>query len=217
MFKLVRVAFIALVAILLALAFGSCNKQPVDKQDSSPTTASSTAVPVVESATDVIPGVEDDDSLAATADDEESAGEDSGDDSDSDSEDDADNDDDGDEGDDNGGEDGQEQPSDGDGASEIVIPPPPDERPVDAGVLYSRNCSGCHGDDLGGAKNGPPLKGVAQHYGATELKRFLDDPSAYAVNDKRLVELGRQYSIAMPPAKISPAESDALAAWLLAE
>jgi cytochrome c551/c552 len=214
MVKLVRIAFLALAAILLALALGSCNKQPGDKQDPDSTTARSTAVPVAESASDAIPDVEDDDPLVTTADDEESEGEGTGDDSDGDAEDDADDGDDGDDGDDEGG---QEQPSDGDGASGIVIPPPPDERPVDVEALYGRSCSGCHGDDLGGASSGPPLKDVAQLYGAAELKLFLDDPSAYAANDRRLIELGQQYGIAMPPAKFRPAEMEALAAWLLAK
>jgi cytochrome c551/c552 len=208
MVMLVRVASLALAAVLLALALGSCNKQPGDKQDPDSTTASSTAVPVAESVSEAIPDVKDDDSLVTTPDDEESAGEGTADDSDSDGEDDAD---------DNGDDGGQEQPSDGDGASGIVIPPPPDERPVDVEALYGRSCSGCHGDDLGGARSGPPLKEVAQLYGAAELKLFLDDPSAYAANDRRLIELGEQYGIAMPPAKFRPAEMEALAAWLLAK
>lgn len=87
---------------------------------------------------------------------------------------------------------------------------------IDAAALYkTAQCGFCHGDDLKGARQGPPLTDLDLHWDTRSLAGFLRDPAAYAENNRRLIELGRQYNFAMLGARLSEENRIALAHWLL--
>ena len=141
------------------------------------------------------------------------------------------------EGDESGGEDeegaedegGDEPPAENGGAEEQppadeedeTPEPPADEGPyvnpdIDAAALYrTTQCGFCHGDDLKGARQGPPLTDLDRYWDTRSLAGFLRDPAEYADNDQRLIELGRQYNFAMLGTRLSEENRIALAHWLL--
>lgn len=87
---------------------------------------------------------------------------------------------------------------------------------IDGAEVYAAaGCASCHGADLGGRKMGPPLTGIAPYWTMDEMVRWLKDPSS-AYGKDRLVEIGREYGIVMPPAVgLTEAELIALSRWLL--
>jgi mono/diheme cytochrome c family protein len=121
--------------------------------------------------------------------------------------------------DDGGGAEGAAEDGAGDGDAEAPADDGPVAPPVPAGEeLYrSARCGVCHGDDLGGAEQGPPLKGLSQNYDAGQLKTFMKDPAAYAIDNQRLIDLGRQYELVMPRSRLPEEQLDVLVRWLLAQ
>lgn len=87
---------------------------------------------------------------------------------------------------------------------------------IDGAEVYKNaGCSSCHGADLSGRKMGPPLTGIAPYWTVDEMVRWLKDPSS-AYGKDRLVEIGREYGIVMPPAnRLTETELEALARWLM--
>ncbi|GEM_PF-3142213 len=128
-----------------------------------------------------------------------------------------------------GDEEGGDEPPAEDGGADEQPPaedqetpaPPTDGEPyvnpdIDAAALYrTTQCGFCHGDDLKGGRQGPPLTNLDRYWDTASLAGFLRDPAAYAEDDQRLVELGRQYNFAMLGTRLSEENRIALAHWLL--
>ena len=60
------------------------------------------------------------------------------------------------------------------------------------------NCASCHGESREGKRSGPPLTGLAEHWSAEQLARYLADPDAVVRATPRLAHKAEQYAIAMP-------------------
>jgi len=84
--------------------------------------------------------------------------------------------------------------------------PPQESETVREGrrIFVSDACPTCHGQDRGGANNGPPLQGLRTRWTDEELIRFLREPSAFRQSDPRLRQLAERYKTVMP----SPLRSD---------
>lgn len=89
-----------------------------------------------------------------------------------------------------GGEETAEPPADsgGDGGSESS---------VDAEAVVQQNCISCHGENLEGAGNFPPLNDVGARLSEEEIRSVIDNGQG-----------------AMPPDIIEGEEADAVAKWL---
>ena len=94
----------------------------------------------------------------------------------------------------------------------------PATREAGAKVYRSESCAGCHGEERGGGRLAPPLRGLAGHWDAEELVSFLRDPTAFAADDGRIREMAARFPSKMPPAGTSdPEKLRALALFLLAD
>jgi mono/diheme cytochrome c family protein len=93
--------------------------------------------------------------------------------------------------------------------------PPPG---ADAELIYElQNCANCHGERGSGARLGPPLGGIEEHWSAPSLAEFLADPESWRARDARLAEQARALGSVMEPyANLSAQERLRLAEWLLA-
>lgn len=60
------------------------------------------------------------------------------------------------------------------------------------------DCASCHGANREGKRSGPPLNGLAEHWSAEQLARYLADPDAMVKTNPRLAYKAEQYAIAMP-------------------
>lgn len=60
------------------------------------------------------------------------------------------------------------------------------------------DCASCHGESREGKRSGPPLTGLAEHWSAEQLARYLADPDAAVRATPRLAYKAEQYAIAMP-------------------
>lgn len=88
-----------------------------------------------------------------------------------------------------GGEETAEPPADGgDGGSESS---------VDAEAIVQQNCISCHGENLEGAGNFPPLNDVGARLSEEEIRGVIDNGKG-----------------AMPAGIIEGEEADAVAKWL---
>jgi mono/diheme cytochrome c family protein len=94
----------------------------------------------------------------------------------------------------------------------------PATRAAGARVYRSESCAGCHGEERGGGRLAPPLRGLARHWDEAELVRFLRDPTAFAADDGRIREMAARFPSKMPPAGTSdPEKLRTLALFLLAD
>ena len=62
------------------------------------------------------------------------------------------------------------------------------------------NCAACHGASRQGQRSGPPLNGLAEHWTADELVRYLSDPDSVVKISPRLAYKAERYAIGMPAA-----------------
>jgi mono/diheme cytochrome c family protein len=85
------------------------------------------------------------------------------------------------------------------GARQPTPPPGLDEAQLAGWQAYiDLNCASCHGESREGKRSGPPLKGLAEHWSAEQLARYLADPDAVVKANPRLAYKAEQYAIAMP-------------------
>jgi len=104
--------------------------------------------------------------------------------------------------------------------SEAAAPPAPAQPagPVfqggtDGAALFQAKCTGCH--SIGGGRLvGPDLKDVAQRRTAAWLKSFIADPPAMIATDATAQALQKEYGVTMPALGLTPADIDALVAYL---
>jgi mono/diheme cytochrome c family protein len=88
------------------------------------------------------------------------------------------------------------------------------------------NCASCHGEDREGKRAGPPLVGLAAHWTADKLVRYLEDPDAMVRSDPYIASRAERYALGMPKAsgktpgyadKAREATLEALAEYLLVD
>ena len=85
------------------------------------------------------------------------------------------------------------------GARQPTPPPGLDEAQLAGWQAYvDLNCASCHGESREGKRSGLPLKGLAEHWSAEQLARYLADPDAVVRATPRLAYKAEQYAIAMP-------------------
>jgi mono/diheme cytochrome c family protein len=85
------------------------------------------------------------------------------------------------------------------GARPPTPPPGLDEVQLAGWQAYvDLNCASCHGESREGKRSGPPLTGLAEHWSAEQLVRYLSDPDAVVKANPRLAYKAEQYAIAMP-------------------
>ncbi len=65
--------------------------------------------------------------------------------------------------------------------------------------VYSElKCGSCHGEDLGGTRTAPPLRGVAQRWTEDSLLAYLEDPSQVTRSTPNISYRNESYRLAMP-------------------
>lgn len=65
-------------------------------------------------------------------------------------------------------------------------------------VYVDLKCATCHGEAREGQRSGPALTGLAEHWTADELVRYLLDPDAMIRANPRLAYKAEKYAIGMP-------------------
>jgi len=120
-----------------------------------------------------------------------------------------------------GPEDEDQQPETGDesgednGGEEAEPPRQPDPS-IDAAAIYRiARCGQCHGDEFEGTQSGPPLLNMGDYWNADDLALFLRSPMTYVEGNQRLINMGRNYPVIMPPTHRNDEELFALAWWLI--
>jgi cytochrome c len=73
--------------------------------------------------------------------------------------------------------------------------------PVEEGArLYAElGCAKCHGEQLEGKRTAPPLLGLAEHWDAEGLTRFVLDPVSFEPVPARIREIREATPLRMPP------------------
>ncbi len=59
-------------------------------------------------------------------------------------------------------------------------------------------CESCHGENREGKRSGPPLTGLAEHWTAGEVVRYLSDPEAMVKANPVLAYKAERYATSMP-------------------
>jgi hypothetical protein len=65
-------------------------------------------------------------------------------------------------------------------------------------VYVDLDCATCHGENREGKRSAPALTGLAKHWTAEQLARYLLDPDAMIRADPRLAYRAEKYAIGMP-------------------
>jgi cytochrome c2 len=85
------------------------------------------------------------------------------------------------------------------GTQQPQPPPGLDEQQLAGWQVYvDLSCAACHGEYREGKRSGPPLTGLAEHWTADLLVRYLNDPDAMVRSNSRLAYKAEQYAIGMP-------------------
>ncbi len=84
-------------------------------------------------------------------------------------------------------------------------------------VFLAEPCPTCHGHGRGGTNNGPSLHGLRASWDEDTLVRFLRNPAAFKVADRRLATLAQHYRSDMPALFADEGRARALARYLLQE
>lgn len=83
----------------------------------------------------------------------------------------------------------------------------------DGAALFKAKCAGCH--SIGGGRLvGPDLKDVTQRRTPDWIKTFIANPPAVIASDATAAALQKEYGVTMPALGLTPAEIDALIAYL---
>jgi len=85
------------------------------------------------------------------------------------------------------------------GAQQPSPPPGLNEEQLAGWQVYvDLNCATCHGENREGKRSGPALTGLAAHWNAEQLTRYLLDPDAMIRANPRLAYKAEKYAIGMP-------------------
>ena len=91
----------------------------------------------------------------------------------------------------------------------------PSGPPTGESLFATQSCVTCHRADGGGNKFGPSLLGTPENWTREKIAAYLADPQGTVAKDARLMALSRNYSMQMPPVRLSEEHRLMLADYVL--